>query len=178
MAEGAVLRRPAVLHLSDRHRRLPPGVQPGAARRSRRLPVAAGIPLLPGAWQRQAVPASGLGARPGRFRHLLLPVVFRSRSDPALRRHDHCRHGGGPDTDRAGVRGGAPRHGYRPADHLRAIPRLWPARRIPAGRAGPSRLLPGPDRQPAVVRHRRPVRHADLRFGHLHLPVHPVRLLP
>ena len=42
----------------------------------------------------------------------------------------------------------------------------------------PSRLRFRPGHRASVVRHRGHLRHADLRLGDLHLPLHPVRLVP
>ncbi len=55
---------------------------------------------------------------------------------------------------------------------------LRPARPVLSGLPRPPRLRIRPDRQPALPRHRRHLRHPGAGVGDLHLPVHPVRQLP
>src|SRR5690606_22312227 len=64
VAESAVLRRPAVFHVPDLHRRVPPGFDPGAACRARGLSAADDLSVLPGPWHRASLAAAGLAARP------------------------------------------------------------------------------------------------------------------
>ena len=68
--------------------------------------------------------------------------------------------------------------GMGAADHLRALPRLWPLRSASAVAAQSSRLRFLADHRHALPRHRRHLRHADLRLLDLHLPVHPLRRVP
>lgn len=178
LAARVVRRGPGLFRVPGRHRGLSPDFHPGPAGNARRTAVAGGVHQLSRLRHRSPLAAAGLVAGHGRPGHGGLPVGFRGRPDPALRRADPGRHGRRRGADRPGLRGGATGDGHRLADHLRAVSCLWPVRRTPAGRPGPPRLRLRPDRQPAVVRYRRSLRHADLRIGHLHLSVHPVRRLP
>ena len=138
-----------------RHRGLSPDFHPGPAGNARRTAVAGGVHQLSRLRHTSPLAAVGLVAGHGRPGHGGLPVGFRGRPDPALRRADPGRHGRRRGADRPGLRGGATGDGHRLADHLRAVSCLWPVRRTPAGRPGPPRLRLRPDRQPAVVRYRR-----------------------
>ena len=119
-----------------------------------------------------------LGGRHRRFPARLLPICLLCRPDPARWRSIHARSRHRHVARDPDLRGHAPPDGQGAADHVRHLPALLVLRAVSAGAAEPSRLRLRPDHRASVVRHRRLLRRADLRLRDLHLPVHPVRLVP
>ena len=122
--------------------------------------------------------AAGLADRQRRISVRALPVDLLRRPDRARRRSDparsHRRHAaGGPD-----LRGHAAADGAGAAADVRRLPAVLVLRPVSAGAAQSSRLRFRSGHHASVLRHRRLLRRADLRLGDLHLPVHPVRLVP
>ena len=75
------------------------------------------------------------------------------------------------------VRAGLARARAGAADRGGRLPRLLPVRQSPALAAQPSRLRFRAGGRAHGVRHRGHLRHADRGLRHLHLPLHPVRLV-
>ncbi len=176
-ARGGVLDRARFLVVPDLHRRVQPAVQPGGARDPRRLRAADDLRAEPGAVSRRGRRGAGLAARRSRIRLFLLPLDLRVRPHGARRRTHDLRFRHRLGDHRAGVRGCPADDGLGAAGHLRRLPRLCSVRPAPAHGSRASRLWPRAGGEHAGLRHRRHLRHADLRVVDLHLPVHPVRRL-
>ena len=153
--------------------------EPGGARRPRRLPdpddVRADRQFHR---QEQRRPRRGLADRQRRIPVRPLSVDFLRRPDRARRRSDparsRCRHvARGPD-----LRGHAAADGSGAAADVRRLHSVLVLRPVSARAAQSPRLRLRSGHHPSVLRHRRLLRRADLRFRDLHLPVHPVRLVP
>ena len=100
------------------------------------------------------------------------------RPDRARRRSDPARSRGRHPAGGADLRRHAAADGPGAAADVRRLHSLLVLRPVSAGAVQPSRLRLRPDHHPSVLRHRRFLRRADLCLGDLHLPVHPVRLVP
>ena len=107
-----------------------------------------------------------------------LPIYRIRAADPACRRSQRSR----PGVRRRGSRHGVHRRlcddGSGAADHLGLLSALCAVRRISALAAQPSRLRRLAGHRPDGLWHRGHLRHPGLCLGDLHLPVHPVRLVP
>ena len=175
----ALLHRRRLLRLPALDGRLCAASEPGHPRGARRLPAA---PPLRAHRQPSAAEARPQRASSGRSASSVsrraLSLGLLRRAAASSRRSEQLGHRGRRGRGRARLRRRAIDDGLGASDHLRALPRLRHVRSAPAFAAQPSRLRFLADHRHALPRHRRHLRHADLRLLHLHLPVHPVRRVP
>ena len=122
--------------------------------------------------------AAQLGARRARFRDRALPMVVLRRPCEPRRRHDSGRPDRRRNPDRPPVLSRLARPRACSGDRGRLVPPLRTGRPVFAGPLRSSRLRDRADRGADVVRYGGDLRNPDLRVGELHLPVHPLRLLP
>ena len=153
--------------------------QPGAAHHACRIPVPGGrarVVRQPRGGAQGGARAAMADRRCGIPRGPLSVAVL-LRPGAALRRSADAGHRRRRGRTRDLVRAGLAHPGPGSADHGGDLPGLLPVRQPPAGAARSSRLRRGAGDRAYGVRHRGHLRHADAGVRHLHLPVHPVRLL-
>ncbi len=123
-------------------------------------------------------PRTRLGARRRGPGGRVLPMVGIRAADPARGPAAAARRGRGDRAARHRVPRVLGDDGGGAADHRGRVPGLLPLRGVPARAAQPPRLRLRAGRRPHDLRDRGRLRHPDLRLVHVHLPLHPVRLVP